>query len=253
MPTTFKKHIVRNKTSRTRIKNLNVAIFFSGRVNAYEYSQYSLLELQRKYNAKMFMSLNKEKTSPYIERFRNIFSITDEQVYFEKTNNPEWFKPYESNPRVANLYSTFYHNKMAFNLIESYMAKHNMQFDIILFYRADLLVLTKVLDLTVPKPNTIYIPNDVGLINVDPPGVNVFISYGNVNTMKIYSSIVDNLEKYDIETSHRLYHEGAVLYHLNVNRVQIHEMPYKISPNENELYDCKLNPRRHDNNDEYNA
>ena len=97
------------------------------------------------------------------------------------------------------------------------------------------------------------IPNDVGLINVDPPGVNVFISYGNVNTMKIYSSIVDNLEKYDIETSHRLYHEGAVLHHLNVNRVQIHEMPYKISPNENELYDCKLNPRRHDNNDEYNA
>jgi hypothetical protein len=37
MPTTIKRHIVRNKTSRTRVKNLNVAIYFSGRVNVEVY------------------------------------------------------------------------------------------------------------------------------------------------------------------------------------------------------------------------
>jgi hypothetical protein len=242
-------------TNRRRTARLSrkpkVAVFFSGRVAAYEYSQFSLLELQRKYNATFFCSLNREATSPYIRHFCDIFSISAEQVSYEKPVNPEWFSSYEGNPRLANLYATLYHNKRAFNLIESYMEKYNMRFDIILFYRADLLVLTRLLDLTQPEPNTVYVPIDKGLIEVQPPGINGFIAYGDVNSMKIYTSAVDDLEKYHDDMKGRLYHEGVLLQHLKTKNMRINQFSYMVSPNDRELYDCRLNPRRHDTNPEY--
>lgn len=240
----------RRKTARASQKP-KVAVFFSGRVAAYEYSQFSLLELQRKYNATFFCSLNREAPSPYVQHFCDIFSIMSDQVSYEKAVNPEWFTPYLETPRIANLYATLYHNKRAFNLIESYMEKYNMRFDIVLFYRADLLVLTHLLELKPPQPNAVYIPVDIGLKNVEPPGINGYIAYGDVKSMKLYTSAIDHLEKYRADMGGRLYHEGVLLHHLKTLNLRMIEMPYMVSPNDRELYDCRLNPMRHDTNPEY--
>jgi hypothetical protein len=251
----MKYKIVTREPKRNALKlkrHMRVAVFFSGRINAYEYSQFSLLELQRKYNnATFFCSLNREETSPYIQRFCDIFSMSDEQIHFEKTVNPEWFAWYEKDPRRAYMYSTLYHNKLAFNLIEAYMEKYGIVFDVILFYRADLLILTKLVDIVPPEKNTVYIPTDQGLVHASPPGVNVFITYGDVDSMKAYAYAVDYLYKYYIDTQGAIYHEGIILQHLNEMNIRIEHLSYECCPSVNHYYDFRLNPKRHDTCPDY--
>ena len=54
----------------------NIAVYFSGRIKAYENNIENLLNIKNKYNPVFFISLNDEETE-YIKEFCKIFNISE--------------------------------------------------------------------------------------------------------------------------------------------------------------------------------
>jgi len=167
-----------------------IAIILSGRIKGYTNVQSNLLNIQKKYNATIFCSLNNKIKSNYIKTFCKLFNITDKQLNLEKTIVPEWV--YKLNKEVETeydpSYSMFYHINRAFNLVEKFQNENNINFDCVLFYRADI-ESKDVIPLTIPDNNTIYIPS-----GFDYRGINGLVAYGDFKSMKKYSYIVNHIK-----------------------------------------------------------
>ena len=134
----FKKHRGGNKK--------NIALIFYGRVSSYESSIEYLNSIFRNpaFNCKVFCSLNLKKTNNYIKELCNIFEIGDEQINIEPTvlaqnyidMNKELCK--DISYSCYSSYSSFYHQNKAFNLVEQYKNKNNINFEVVIVLRADL-------------------------------------------------------------------------------------------------------------------
>ena len=73
----------------SRPLQFRVAILFCGRIKGYTNVEQILLNLQRKYNATVFCSLNKRTKSDYIKTFCEKFGISDERLNLEPTKTQE--------------------------------------------------------------------------------------------------------------------------------------------------------------------
>ena len=232
----------------------SVAIIFVGRINGYEECLDNLLYITNKYNPTVFCSLNEDKSSDYINNFCNTFNIKDDQINIEQTILPEWINTFMNmngiiTEDVANgiigisaykMYSMYYHQYRAFNLIEKYQLNNNMVFDIVLYYRADMKS-TDTLELNMPDDNTVYLPNERGYY-----GVNDRIAYGNFDTMKKYCNTVNNLDRIlvksniiDYDNCHRcLNSEIILLYNLNYENILINKIQYNTDLFKNRNNKC---------------
>jgi hypothetical protein len=170
---------------------LKVAILLSGRIKGYESVKKNLENIVNTYHPVFFVSLNKKNKSPYIETFCKEYHITDDRLHLEIAKTPEYLKTLKKAKEtpVDGTYSMFYNTHMAFKMLEKYQDTNRMQFDCILFYRADI-DSTEMIHLVKPANRTIYIPT-----GDDYGGLNGLVAYGDFNTMKVYCDLVNAIHK----------------------------------------------------------
>jgi len=182
----------RSRRSCNRMKGgsqLKIAIFFAGRIAAYQHVLHKLLEIKNTYNPLIFCSLNNESDKAEdVAIFCKVLNIPVEQCNIEKTIVPEWVERSTVHNKTG-MYSMFYHQNKAFTHIEQYQKQNSMHFDCILYYRADMDSKDKLV-LNTPEINTVYIPNDR-----EYDGYNDRMAYGNYESMKLYSNLINSLEK----------------------------------------------------------
>ena len=185
----------KNKTRKHRGGSpKHVAILFAGRIKAYEHSEAKLKELQNKYNATVFCSMNKKIKSEYVKKFCATFDVKDEQLNLEPTVTPDWVKQLPKNKETSseNFYSTLYHKRKVFDMLTEYQNKNNIKFDCIIFLRADMdLSFSPVLNIPPIKHNTLYVPEPI----YDWSGLNDQMAYGDFETMKKYCGLINEIEK----------------------------------------------------------
>lgn len=215
------------------------AIILSGRIKGYKSVESNLLSIQKKYNATIFCSLNNKIKSDYISTFCNVFNITDKQLNLEKTVVPEWV--YKLNriegSSYDRAYSMFYHTNRSFNLVEIFQNENNIKFDCILYYRADI-DSKDVISLIVPNRHTIYIPH-----GLDYDGLNDRVAYGDFESMKQYSNLVNHI-RFLCTVKGVLFHPETLLKaYLENEKLNINRFDYHFS----------LHPSRHDYIEEHDA
>ena len=173
---------------------MKIAIFFSGRIKGYEHTFSHLKSIIDKYNPIFFTSLNQESEDEYTKTFCEKFNIKTDQINYEKTILPDSLKDVNSGSHVLNTYSMFYHNYKGFSLIEKYQTSHNIHFDVIVKYRAEINA-SDILKFDETENDKLYIPN-----GLDYGGINDQIAYGDFNIMKKYCELGNgNIEKLYIE------------------------------------------------------
>ena len=166
----------------------NVAIIFSGRIKGYQHVLPKLRAIQERYNPVIFCSLNDIAFTDDISAFCKALNIPKGQVSIEQTVLPKWSDRCNLMNPVLNTYSMFYHENKAFALMEDYMKTNLMQFDCVVYYRADMNS-TDTLELVVPEKNTIYLP-----ANRDYGGYNDRMAYGDYHSMKVYCGLINSFK-----------------------------------------------------------
>jgi hypothetical protein len=213
---------------------LKVAILFSGRITAYDKVLNKLQDLKNNYNPVCYCSLNEPEYNDYIDKFCKIFDITRDRVNLEPTPYPDFLNNlHGNNPefKPKNMYSMFYHQNKAFNMMEKDITNNNKQFDCIVYYRADIDSPDKLI-LEMPKPNTIYIPN-----GHDYGGINDRFAYGNFESMKKYCNLLNTITSAE-SISNIGNPEQILKRYLNTKSLEIQRFKF----------DTCLNPYRSDKN-----
>ena len=177
--------------SGMNIKPQKVAMFFVGRVTAYKNVLPKLLEIKNNYNPVIFCSLNGEAGLMNDNKsFISDLGIPEGQYNIEETQFPEWtdncYKGRAINPRA--MVSMFFHMTKVFKIIEEYQNKNSVQFDCILYYRADIDSTDKLI-LTIPEKNAIYLSGADGY-----GGYNDRMAYGDYESMRIYCDLYSSLQ-----------------------------------------------------------
>lgn len=241
-----RKNTTRRKQRGGNKDKLKIAVLFSGRVKGYKHALDDLRKLQEAYDVVFFASINMKERPPYIDTFCKDLDIKDEQINIERTILPDWVNTMEVHPlnKRYNVYSVIYHNKKAFEMVGKYQDKHNMKFDGVLVYRADMNTPNGVLKFEKPEDNTIYVSDNMMHASFHPanwkhvPGICVEIVYGNFDTIRKYCSAVDKLKDLGIP----IFHEGIAEKHAQNENMKVVKMAVRYS----------LHPTRHDPDPEYN-
>lgn len=195
---------------------MKIAIFFSGRIKGYEYTFPHLKSIIDKYNPVFFTSLNQESENEYTKTFCEKFNIKTDQINYEKTILPDSLKDVNSGSHVLNTYSMFYHNYKAFCLIEKYQTSHNIHFDVVVKYRAEINS-SNVLKFNETENDKLYIPN-----GLDYGGTNDQIAYGNFDVMKKYCELGNgNVETLHLEKKTRYHPETLLYYHIKSSNLSL--------------------------------
>jgi hypothetical protein len=220
-----------------------IAVYFAGRIQGYEDCMEQLLQIKNDYNPTFFMSLNMDSSETNLDNFKQLFSIEDDCVNLEKTILPGFLKEEDFtssqefigwdsktksriflgekflnkktkfwkfvNSDLYKTYSQYYHNKRAFELILNYQKTHSLEFDLVLKFRADIKY-TQPLHLYIPLKDRLYIPEG----NDHEEGINAFIAYGDLESMRKYSYMVDNIESI-INTNYMFHSEQMLKIYLD--------------------------------------
>ena len=233
----------------------NVALILYGRVNSYEHSLEYLNSIYRNpnFNCKVFCSLNLPKTNKYIQDFCKTFEVADEQLNIESIKIPQSYVDMNENfcgntpvgdkappnkfDGCYSTYSMYYNQNRAFNLVETYMSKYNMNFDVVIVFRADMNPSNnnpKVFPVNdIIKANTVYIPRIDGERTINSSkntsncyshGITTLAAYGNFDTMKKYCSLIKNLTMVDAP-------EKMLLSHLKEMKLDIERFVHEITNN----------------------
>lgn len=191
-----RKRHTRSRKSVKRLKggqappHMKVAVLFAGRIKSYEHVLSKLLEFKNKYAPTYYCSLNKPEKDEEVLRFSKELGISPENINTEITPFPDFLNLVEREKIDIiphNVYSMFYHENKAFSLIEKDIIENKKQYDCIVYTRADI-DSPDTLDLVMPKPNTVYIPEE------DPHnGLNDRTAYGDFDAMKKYCSVIGTL------------------------------------------------------------
>ena len=226
-----------NKEGFQTEKPLKVAVLFSGRINGYEHLKDHLLNLQKTYNATFFASINKKRITPYVQSFFTTFSMNSDQYIITQTSIPQYIHNCirGSHHYRDSTYPVLYQNSQVFKQLEKYQETHNVLFDTIVIYRADINP-SEVLLLQKPSKYTLYIPE-----GKDFRGLNGHMAYGDFDTMKTYCSVVDSLEAYCEKNNIELNHEVMLNHHIKNTNLTVIRFKYNF----------ELHPSRHDTRAEY--
>lgn len=221
---------------------LKVAMFFAGRVTAYQHVLPKLLEIKNTYNPVIFCSINKESgDADDIDSFCKELEIPVKQRIIEEIVFPEWVDKCWMHRQINHkgMYSMFYNQHKAFDLVEQYQTKNSMEFDCVLYYRADMDSKDKLF-LKLPKPNTVYIAGNRGY-----NGYNDRLAYGNYESMKVYCNVISQLEKLFCENNDPFINQEMILKQYLTNaELKISFFPYNtdLHPLRNKKYILEANP-----------
>lgn len=207
-----------------------IAVYFSGRCNAYEYCLNNLKNtFYDNYDVDFFWSIDEEKETSYYSEFAKILKPKDTNYHIvdKKLVNV----PISSQEtRQRNTLSMFYHNYRCTQMIEEYMKKNNVDYYAIVRFRAEVETKDQFVIADNLIENTIYIPHGYNY-----RGISDRIAYGTFGSMKKYGELFMNIANY-IFARHALFNpEYLLMFHINTNDMNL--MRFK--------YDFILHPKRH--------
>lgn len=191
----------------------NLAVFFSGRVLDYEINK-EWMELfnthfKNDFNIDYFCSINSDLDDYHIE-FLKVYDIGDGCYNFEKYKLEEHMQNKNVN---QNMFSMFYNIKKCISLIENSSKKY----DVILRYRTEI-CFTNLFEIpNIINPNTVYVPNNYDWLG----GMNDQVAYGDLESMKTYSKLYDNIMDYNKRDNVQIHPETLLKYHLQKSKVNI--------------------------------
>ena len=184
---------------------MKVAVFFPGRITSGQLEE-QLLRIKEwpEHEFVFFASLNANvATKETTNLMRTILSMTEEgQSNVESTVIPD----YMFSCRQPYLWSQFYHNKKCMDMVLTYQERHQVCFDIVMKYRADMENPVAV-SFEHPLEHTWYIPSGYDYFS----GVNDRIVYGDVQSMIYYCSLIDHLDEYHVQNV--MLHPESLLGH----------------------------------------
>jgi hypothetical protein len=120
----------------------------------------------------------------------------------------------------------FYNQQKCVELIEEEQRKTSVSYDIVIFFRADIISQVQ-LPIFIPRDDdTIYVPS-----GYDWGGLNDQIAHGTLEAMKKYAGLYSNIEKYCLVEKCIFHPETLLRYHvrscgLNVVR---YDFPYSLN------------------------
>jgi hypothetical protein len=210
---------------------LRVAMLLVGRMKGYENVKDNLLRIKEKYNPTVFCSLNKTNKTEYVKGFCDFMGITDDKLHLEKTPPyPDYMNQVKLADTLLGMwgdgdakqsaYSNFYHLQKVWELFE----KHRDEFDIVLYYRAD--IDTKEdLTLTFPvKDHTVYVPQNTP--DCDHGGLCMSFLYGNPNTMEHFFNMIDSVEDMCKRQGVTYHAETLFKKHMENKQIAVERFPY---------------------------
>ena len=130
--------------------------------------------------------------SPNIEDFVKIYKPLD--YTNDKIEHNYNFKKYNRvrpETNIDNMTRHFINKNRVFTLFEKYVEKNNINYNVIISLRLNLLFKNKFI-LNSIENNTIYIPNCYDFI---PKSINDMVAYGNFTVMKKYNNIINNVDE----------------------------------------------------------
>ena len=231
------------KVLRGENNPLKVAILFTGRIKGYEHVKENLRRIKEKYNPVIFCSLNKKNKTNYVKEFCDFMNITDDKLYLEKTPPyPDFMNHVKMAETLHGMwgdgdakqstYSNFYHMQQVWKLFEKY--KNN--FDIVLYYRADMDSKEDLSLINPVKNMTIYIPQNNP--SCDWGGLCMQFLYGNPNTMSYFFNMAASIEDMCKKQGVTYHAETLFKKHIENNNIAVERFPYIFT----------LTPARHQPN-----
>ncbi len=210
-----------------------IALYFSGRVYGFDevYLKHTIKSIETSFNQKVdiFISSNSHQESfdQFVETFKPV------KFEFRDFDIPEKYYKYSNQGRcsVLNDFSRmFFHNNNCFNMIKQYMSDNNINYKIVIKFRADILSNDDLPLDNIIEPNTVYIPNGDDAYG----GLTDIFAYGDFESMEIYSSIWTEIP-YLVEGHNCPMHpETLVGRQLKINNVNVKRFHYNFI----------LNPKR---------
>ena len=208
-------------------KEQRISVLFSGRISDFEKNYYLAdfkqhIEYKNNVKVDFFSSAGTERES--FDIFNRKYDTA--QMLFSTIQVPEYFKEFprgehSTNDRTYyNLTSQHYHNKVAFNLMEEYGKKNNIEYIAVVKFRSDIKTDKYLPVLTNLSKNTVYTPNIY-----QNNGVNDMIAYGDFEAMKKYCCLYDNIETH-IRNGAAMHPESLLLFHLRYFNLEIKEFDF---------------------------
>lgn len=170
---------------------MRIAILFFGRSKHVEHTYPTLLHSLGNHSADVFYSGDNEHTEKLIEICKPISIINEPITYTVDFSKYPIFIHGINTPNFDSMTRHFINKKRVFKLLEEYIHKHNVTYDVVISARLDI----PIHNLTIPEPvqNTVYIPEEY-----DYFGLNDRFAFGDVDSMKkymlLYDTAIDLLE-----------------------------------------------------------
>lgn len=220
---------------------MKCAILFCGRVKSFEkclpsINKYILDELKNKnISFDSFLSHNSKNNLDNINEFNKIFNVKSYESI--ETYNIFDISIYKDIPidiakagNIKSLYM-FYHLKKSFELMEEYMIDNKILYDIVLYMRADMIVKSPIIISNHIKLNSIFIPDIYHWY-----GYNDQFAYGNLDTMKKYCEIIDNIFKiYELKKD-KFHSETYNKLNIEYNKLDVNLFPMNYELHKDRKY-----------------
>ena len=164
---------------------MRIAILYFGRSRHVEHTYPTLVHSLVNHSADVFYSGDNEHTEKLVEICAPVSLINDPITYTVDFSKYPIFIPDICAPNFDSMTRHFINKKRVFILLEEYMAKHGVTYDLVICARLDI----PIHGLAIPEPaqNTVYIP-----LGYDYFGINDRFAMGDVDSMKKYMLLYDS-------------------------------------------------------------
>jgi len=171
---------------------MHIAVLIYGRLNkCVEHYDNIMNSIGNEHSIDFFLSSdnsNKDLLDNFINLYNPVSYINDEINYL--CYNLEKYPGKRAETNIDNMICHFINKQRVYTLLENYVEKENINYDIILSIRVDLVFNKKITFNNKIEENTIYIPKEYDHID---EAINDQTAYGNILVMKKYMNIIQNI------------------------------------------------------------
>lgn len=207
-----------------------VALYFSGRVRGYESALAGLLAFQKAHDIDVFCSINGE-LDEYHAAFLRALRVKGSRFDVYRVEDEAWGDRRCDLGHKQHMSSMFYNNMRAFELIEAYQRDHGFVYDVVIKFREVKFGEPMWIDPDL-VPRRLYIPAIPSDHDVTGRGaINDQIAYGDVEAMRVYSSVYASMGAY-LDEGVPFHPETLLYHHIRVHGVGVHRFQFAYDLND---------------------
>ena len=201
---------------------MRIAVLVYGRLDKCAEHYDNILESIGKENAIDFFLSSDNSPELRLHEFINLYKpVSYNNLPIQYNHNFQKYPGKIDNTNIDNTIRHFINKYRVFSLLEDHIDKQNVQYDVVLSLRVDLIVHNSF-NFNNLENNTIYIPDCCDFRG----GINDQVAYGKIDVMKKYNSVFLNivyLLKDNISIPHpeSLTYANINLYKLQIKRVDL--------------------------------